>query len=289
MMGQNNTNVSDDRLVAYIDGELSSDERAAVAHALEQNPQLRERLDVLESGGRPFAEAFDLLLEAAPDARLQAMFAGLIDSPAERPAQEQEDNVRPFRRSRAPAGGTQPIWKIAMAASLVLTVFGGGVITGALVSREPASQRVDTSLDPATRNWMEAVAQYVSLFTEQTLAGMPADAPSRDAGLRRVSTALGINLSHEKLALPSLAFRGTQLLQLDGKPLAQIAFMSDSGKPVAICIIKTPRAPEAPAADRKQGLNIVHWIANGYGFMVIGDVPADALQRMSQEAKARLS
>ena len=289
MMGQNNTNISDDRLVAYIDGELSSDERAAVAHALEQNPQLRERLDVLESGGRPFAEAFDLLLEAAPDARLQAMFAGLIDSPAERPAQEQEDKVLPFRRSRAPAGGTQPIWKIAMAASLVLTVFGGGVITGALVSREPASQRVDVSLDPATRNWMEAVAQYVSLFTEQTLAGMPADAPSRDAGLRRVSTALGINLSHEKLALPTLAFRGTQLLQLDGKPLAQIAFMSDSGKPVAICIIKTPRAPEAASADRKLGLNIVHWIANGYGFMVIGDVPADALQRISQEAKARLS
>ena len=285
MIGQNNKDISDDRLVAYIDGELSPDERATVAHAMEENPQLRERLEFLDAGGRPFAQAFDLLLDAAPDARLQAMFAGLIDGAQTRPVLEEEENVVPLRRP-ATRPGMQPIWRIAAAASVVLTVFGGGVITGAIMRREPAQPIVE---DQATRNWMEAVAQYVSLFSEQTLAGMPADAASREAGLRRVSTALGINLSPEKLALPSLAFRGTQLLQLEGKPLAQIAFLSDTGKPVAICIIKTSRPPEAPAPERKQGLNIIHWIANGYGFMVIGDMPQDALQRISNEAMARLS
>ena len=62
-----------------------------------------------------------------------------------------------------------------------------------------------------------------------------------------------------------LDFRGTQLLQLEGRPIAQIAFQSETGKPVAICIIKTPRPAEEPTTDRRQGLNIVHWVADGYG------------------------
>jgi anti-sigma factor RsiW len=287
MTGQDNHGVSDDRLVAYIDNELSPDERAVVARALERDPELRERLEFLDTGGRPFGQAFDLLLDAAPDARLQAMFAGLIDgAPAGAGTQpEPDDTVVPFRRP-SPSPVSRNIWQLAAAASIALTVFGGGVITGAILGRD--TQQVATG-DPVTRNWMEAVAQYVSLFSDQTLAGMPADPAAREAGLRRVSTALGIDLSQEKLALPSLAFHGTQLLQLQGKPLAQIAFMSSTGKPVAICIIRTPKAPEPPAAERRHGLNIVHWVANGYGYMVIGDVPQDALQRISQEAMQRLS
>jgi anti-sigma factor RsiW len=286
MPSQSNSDMSDDRLVAYIDGELSADEREIVSRELERDPELRGRLEFLDAGGRPFAQAFDLLLEAAPDARLQAMFAGLIDGAATaRPTQENE-NVIPLRRP-TPSAGMRPIWQLAAAASIALTIFGGGVITGAILGREPAQRIAETP--SATRTWMEAVAQYVSLFSEQTLAGMPADEAAREAGLRRVSTALGIDLSRDKLALPSLAFRGTQLLQLEGKPLAQIAFQSETGKPVAICIIKTTKSPEAPSGDRKHGLNIVHWVANGYGYMVIGDVPQDALQRISQDAIQKLS
>lgn len=274
-----NNEVSDARLVAYLDNELPPTDRAAVARALEQNAELRQRLEFLDSGGRPFGNAFDLLLEAAPDNRLQAMFADLLNGEA---APAADEKVVPLRRS--PSAGMRPIWQMAAAASVALTMFGTGIVTGVIFKPEPI-----VTVD-ATRSWMEAVAQYVSLFSEQTLAGMPADPSAREAGLRRVSTALGLDVSREKLAaLPALEFRGTQLLQLEGKPLAQIAFMSDTGKPVAICIIKTAKPAEAPAPDRRHGLNIVHWVANGYGFMVIGDVPQESLRRIYAETVARFS
>jgi anti-sigma factor RsiW len=149
---------------------------------------------------------------------------------------------------------------------------------------QPAPQEV------AQRNWMDAVAQYVSLFSQETLAGMPADPAAREAGLQRVSSALGKLISQDKVAaIPSLDFRGTQLLQLEGRPIAQIAFQSETGKPVAICIIKTARPAENPSQERRLGLNIVHWVADGYGYMVIGDVPQDALTRISEAARAQLS
>jgi anti-sigma factor RsiW len=284
MIGPIDSNdMSDARLVAYIDGELSPEERAAIDRVLGMRPELRERLALLDSGGRPFAEAFDLLLRAAPDDRLQAMFASLSDAgPAVRDAIP-DDNVVQF--PRRPARAISPIWQAAVAASLALTVFGGGIVTGVLLApRTPIEQQADK------RNWVDAVADYVSLFTRDTLAGMPTEVAAQETGLGRVSAALGKDITPDKVAgLPQLAFKGTQLLQFDGRPIAQIAFLSDTGRPVAICIIRTPKPAEAPTALRREGLNIVHWIAGGYGYMVIGDVPADALTRISDAARARLS
>jgi anti-sigma factor RsiW len=278
----NENEVSDARLVAYLDNELPPADRTAVARALEQDAELRQRLEFLDTGGRPFASAFDLLLEAAPDQRLQAMFADLLDGQAAPETPPADEKVVPLRRS--PAARTRPIWQMAAAASIAVTMFGVGIVTGVVLKPE-STVTVD-----AQRSWMEAVAQYVSLFSEQTLAGMPADPAAREAGLRRVSTALGLDISREKLAsLPALDFRGTQLLQLEGKPLAQIAFMSDTGKPVAICIIKTTKPAEPPSPERRHGLNLVHWVANGYGFMVIGDVPQESLRRIYAETFARFS
>jgi anti-sigma factor RsiW len=294
MIGENNKDISDARLVAYLDGELSQAERADIARALEGNAELRERLDFLDSGGRAFGQAFDLLLDAAPDDRLQAMFAELVNGEAARPDEAAtaaaktpppgDEKVVPFPRKSA--GAFRPLWQMAAAASLALTMFGAGIITAVLYNPNTGIQ---APTDP-TRNWMDAVASYVSLFSEQTLAGMPSDNASRRAGLERVSHALGVHLTHDKVAaIPSVDFKGTQLLQLEGKPIAQLAFLSETGKPVAICIIRTTKPAEPPSPDRRQGLNIIHWVANGYGFMVIGDVPKDDLTRISDAARARLS
>src|SRR5271163_2780322 len=65
----------DARLVAYIDGELDKDERAAVEERLTTDADLRARLMRLREGERPFVAAFEALLERAPVERLQASLA----------------------------------------------------------------------------------------------------------------------------------------------------------------------------------------------------------------------
>jgi anti-sigma factor RsiW len=278
MIGPIDSNdINDARLVAYIDGELSAEDRRVIARALEQNPQLRERLEFLNTGSRPFAEAFDLLLEAAPEHRLRETYAGLLGRDFVRVPIS--DNVVPLRP--APKRVWSPVWQMAAAAVIGLVVFGGGIATGVLIGQQEHESEVAVQ-----QGWTDAVAQYVSMFSEQTLAGMAAD----QAAWQRISTSLGMALSRDKFAaIPSIQFRGTQLLQYEGRPLAQIAFQSDTGKPVAICIIRTTRPAETFSYTRRQGLNVVHWITNGYGYIVIGDVPQDVLARISEAARAQLS
>ncbi len=91
--------ISDAQLVAYIDGELSAAEYEGMAKALSHSSEARERLEKLKLGGRPFGEAFDLLLEAAPDDRLQAMFADLVAKQAgPSGTADNGKNVVPFRK-----------------------------------------------------------------------------------------------------------------------------------------------------------------------------------------------
>src|SRR5579871_5106762 len=62
----------DSQLVAYVDGGLSPDERAALEARLAGDPGLQERLRRLAAGNRPFSEAYDVLLRNAPRERLTA-------------------------------------------------------------------------------------------------------------------------------------------------------------------------------------------------------------------------
>ncbi|HKJ62520.1 MAG TPA: hypothetical protein VKA94_11110 [Hyphomicrobiales bacterium] len=285
-------NLSNEMLVAYIDGELDASESTALADALANDPDARARLESLKSGGRPFAEAFDAMLHAAPDDTLQAMFAdmvaqtsgGLINGRvSDRPADE---TVVPFHRP-APAQSQQarstPLWQMAAAAAVLALVFTGGLISGGIFN-EP--QRVAEQMP----GWREAAARYVALFSKETLEYMPSNVAERRANLAEAESVLGLQLTENRIADPDLDFQGTQLLNFNGKPLVQIAYLHGGQKPVALCIIAAAtNEPAPPANETRQGLNIVHWVEGGYGYMVIGDVPEDELNRIAERFRTQFS
>src|SRR5579863_8361320 len=67
----------DARLVAYIDRQLDVADRAALERRLAEDPVLRERLARLQDGDRPFADAFQVLRDAAPVGRGRASLAAI--------------------------------------------------------------------------------------------------------------------------------------------------------------------------------------------------------------------
>jgi anti-sigma factor RsiW len=290
MSPSDQVDLSNEKLVAYIDGELPGDEQQLVAEALMYDGEARERLAMLKAGGRPFGEAFDLLLEAAPDDKLQGMLAELMarrqagaastETPPE--ADGGEDNVVSFRPRNAPVPQRTPLWRMAAAAAILAFVFTGGLATGGFFS-EPVQ------VGEETVGWREAAARYVALFSKETLEGMPADPAERQTNLQRVETALGLQLPEDRISAPELTFQGTQLLKLKDKPLAQISYLHEGTTPVALCIIPSANPEAALSSESRQGMNVVHWVEGGYGFMVIGDVPDEELSRIAETFRGRFS
>lgn len=290
MSPSDQVDLSNEKLVAYIDGEMPDAEQQLVAEALMHDGDARERLATLKNGSRPFGDAFDLLLEAAPDDKLQGMLTELMakrqaggksaDTPAT--ADGDEENVVSFRPRNSPPPPRTPLWQMAAAAAILAFVFTGGLATGGFFN-DPVQ------VGEETVGWREAAARYVALFSKETVEGMPSDPAERQANLQRVETALGLQLPEDRISAPELTFQGTQLLKLKEKPLAQISYLHNGNTPVALCIVSSTDPESALSTETRQGLNVVHWVAGGYGFMVIGDVPDDELSRIAESFRGRFS
>jgi len=264
--------VSDEWLVAYLDGELPPDQHAAIARRIAGDAELQRRLLVLSGGNRPFKQAFAPLLAQAPEERMEAMFSRLS-------ASQRVTKASP--------------WRVVRAIAAAIVLFAAGLTADRLIpdlseSLEafiPGTQRAQDDDD----DWRQAVAEYLTLYSADTLSSIPDDDAMRQRELETLRSRLAINLSLQQLATSNLSFKRAQLFEYEGKPLGQIAYLDPDSGPVALCLIKSEGSNASPQVEQRQGFNIVYWTQSGHDFMVIGRMPVSRLQDLAAELSGRLA
>lgn len=260
----------DARLIAYLDGALSGEEKDALTARLATEEPLRARLDRIERGGRLIAPAFAALGADAPRARLEARLAAAIAS---------DETRLVLERPRARSWGL-PKWQPRLVAAALALFVLGGVVGALLVGHMDR----DTGANEAVaEGWRQAVAEYWSLTTPDTLALAPT--PERaTAELKAASAKLGVDLSSVPNAFPGLSFRGAQLFDFHGRPLVQIAYLDPQHGPIAYCVIADPDRKElGPTTEELDGFTVVHWASGGQARLLIGRAPAERLQALAQK------
>ncbi len=255
----------DDVLVGYLDGELGEARRAALEARLAGDATLKARLEALGAGGRRFAEAFDVLLAAAPRERLDAALAGAF-------GQRGRQRSTPWRRLAMMAAGVA-----LFAVGAVGGYFGPRLITA------PEQQQA-----AAQPNWRDAVADYQAFLTVESMSVIAEDPASVGQELAAVGAKLSLDLSPEKLALPHVYLKRVQLLDYREHPLVQLAYLSSADGPISFCIIANGRPDQPPQFEERNGFNIVFWTAGGRGYLLIGKAPRDTLEALAGELATRV-
>ncbi len=253
-------------LVAYLDGELDSEERARLEARLADDAALKARLDELSRSDRRFAEAFDGLLAAAPVERLNAMLDGVAGAKA----------AGPSRRGRGLA---------AIAAALALFVAGG--LVGYVASQATRQAPTETAQAPPP-GWRQVVAEYLVLTTADTLAIVPESPAVLSDELAAIGERLALDLSPDRLALPHVYLKRAQLFEFRGMPLAQIGYLSRDDGPVAFCIIANGQPDAGVAFEQREGSNIVFWTRDGRGYMLVGKAPREKLEALAADLAAHV-
>ena len=133
------------------------------------------------------------------------------------------------------------------------------------------------------------VAEYLTLYTRDTLANMPDDRSLRETELKSVGDKLALGLSVDKVALDGLALKRSQLFDLDGRALAQIAYLTSDDGPVAFCIIADGEGNRDLSFEERQGKNVVYWSKGGHAFMLIGKLSRSALETFAASLAARVA
>lgn len=265
---------SDETLVAYLDGELDPAEQRHVEAWLAADPAVRERMDALAGATDLVRSAYaDIVNEPVPE-RLIAAARGETAAAAAS-AQEAEILVlRPQKRG-GPLPGRR--WHIGMAAAAGLfgVVFGGVgtyVGMGVLNRVNPADER---QLASATLNriWLDNAAASYRLAINaggNMLVDVPASNDPREA-LQKISQNL------PQVRLPDLkpwglSFRGARLVVVDGRPAAQLVYVTDNKAigPLTLVIGASKQPDIARSIERRQDVNLLYWRHQGRAYALAG-------------------
>jgi len=266
---------NDEALVAYLDGELDTAERGHVEAWLDADPAVRDRLAALAQSADLLRGAYaDFLNEPLPE-RLIAAARG--ETAAAPQAHEAEILVL---QPRARAAARIPLrhWPIGLAAAAGLfgLIFGGvgtylGI--GVLNPANPAAQG-QLAAGAANGAWLDNAAGYYELVVnagDNMLIDVPASSDTSEA-LQKISQSLPTQVRLPDLKPWGLSFRGARLVVVEGRPAAQLVYVTDNKAigPVTLVIGASKEPDIAPKSDRRQDVNMTYWRHQGHAYALAG-------------------
>jgi anti-sigma factor RsiW len=264
------TELSDELLMAYIDGQLDKPQASVVGHMLHADGELAQRVRRMQESQARFLELFGALVREGP---MSAAKAGKAKSP------QLDRNV------------VDPTGFVTAGVAALLVVFGASLgFTTAYFSgmSHNTSAVVDEGVQMPPANWSEDIAELHAFFTPETLTA------SRDsqANPEVVRFQLG-RLSPRAAVLPDfsqsgLRFVRAQALSYRGNRLIQLVYTGKSDPLVAV-YITSGDGDSAVSPGRFGDVKTVSWSTGGLRFLIAADMTQEALRALAAIAQAQLA
>lgn len=238
--------VHEEKLSAFLDGELPEAEAREIEAALERDPALQAELDALMAVDAKAQEGFAAMLDEPVPA---ALAAAVRDAPEAVTA-----NV-----TTAPVGRS---WWAAAAVVLALGLGGaGGYMTG-------LSQGTPVAAAPG---WLQDIADYHRVYAAQGRHLVEVGADEADHIRTWLTASVGAPVPTPDLSEHGLTFRGARLLVAAGKPVAQLMYTDADARVVALCLIATETPREGVATQTIGDFDMVSWGGTGANYVIVGD------------------
>ena len=185
--------------------------------------------------------------------------------------------LRYERRNRRDVKRAEELNKdLRKASAYVLSLLPPPITTG------PA--HVEWHFQPSTQLGGDAFGYY--WLDSETLIFYLIDVSGHGVGAAMHSVTV-MNVLRQR-ALPGIDFKRAQLLQYDGKPLAQIAYLDPETGPMALCIVASDAGRREPDLESRKGMNVVYWSNATHAFMLIGHAPADRMSGIADAVRGRI-
>lgn len=258
------TELSDDLLVAYVDGQLARKQTRAVEKVLEQDDVIARRVVALKDAHGRLEAAFEAIL-AGEEAEVSAMPA-------------------PQRPGIFIEWGTAA--KVALAstgliAALVLAIAGyGWPLVMPELARHPPGEAF-TEYTGSLPSWHEEAARAQALLSRASLEVGLESQGNQDLIAFQLSQAIGPSLKLPDLQSRGFRFVRAQLLRSGGEPVAQLLYLGTSGAPLAL-YAKKGEGSDAPQFKPYGPIGGVAWSEGGIAYLLAGEEDEGVLMRLAE-------
>lgn len=264
------TELSDELLVAYVDGQLARKQTRAVEKVLDQDDVLAARVDALKHA----------------HARLEAAFEAIL-------AGEEMD----VSAASVPAdGGLLVSWRtvkvtlagLGIVAALALAIAGYGwpLSLPGLGSSAPqlAASPAAAEAIVAVTGWQEEAARAHALLSRRTLeVGLESQA-NYDFVAFQMAQILGANPKIPNLQPQGFRFVRAQALRFGDEPLTQVLYLGAEGGPLAL-YAKKGEGSAVLSPGQLGDIRTVAWSEDGISYLLAGEVDDTLLMRIATRVK----
>jgi anti-sigma factor RsiW len=266
------TELSDELLVAYVDGQLARRQTQAVEKVLEQDDVIAKRVAALKNAhGR---------LEAAFEAILTGEEADAAATPTSHPPGLFIAWATLGKVSLATAG-------LVAAFVMLLAGFGWPLTTPefSLQSSGVADPDYVGSIPPS---WQEDAARAHALLSRASVEVGLESQGNRDLVAFQLAQAIGPALTVPDLSGQGLRFMRAQLLRTGDEPLAQLLYLGTSGAPLAL-YAKKRQETSTPSFKRYGALGGVAWSQAGIAYLLTGEGDEASLTKLADAIRVEMT
>ena len=267
---------SDEALVAYLDGELDDAERRHVEAWLDADPAVRDRLAGLAQSADLVRGAYaDIVNEPVP-VRLVAAARG--ETEAAQAAPQEAEILVLKRQGRAATPPPYRRWQLGLgaAAGLFGIMLGGAGTYIGVGLLNPVNPTAENRLAAVAANnsWLDNAAGYYKLTVnagDNMLIDVPASSDTSEA-LQKISQSLPQQVRLPDLKPWGLTFRGARLVVVNGRPAAQLVYVTDNKAigPLTLVIGASKQPDISRTFERRQDVNLLYWRHQGRAYVLVG-------------------
>jgi len=194
--------------------------------------------------------------------------------------------VRAGMQSLPQSGRLDPIQK-QFKAPTEKSFKSGGLIAATLAVGLGIGWVVSSFLQNNTTNWRTEVAQYQSLYVNETIAHLDVSPAELSKQFERASQALGLSLPQDALSnIDGLELRRAQVLGIAGAPLVQIVYRDSNGTPYALCVTTGTNA--AVGSEELYNMASHSWANGTHQFLLIGGRDQDLVDNLASDMSAKI-
>jgi anti-sigma factor RsiW len=258
------TELSDELLVAYVDGQLARKQTSAIDRVLAQDDVIAKRVAALRQAHRRLEAAFE------------AVLAGEEADATLRPIPPSPGLLLPWdtliKGGLAAAG-------LVVAIGLILAGYGWPLDSPDLL--RPRANSADTEYVGSLPDWREEVARAQVLLSRAGLEIGLDSQGNRDLMAVALQRAIGTELAPPDLGAEGFRFVRAQLLNFGGEPLAELLYLGSSGAPLALYAKKGGEGA-ASQAKRYGTLTGIAWSQGGLDYLLAGEGDEASLLRLAR-------
>jgi anti-sigma factor RsiW len=260
------TELSDELLVAYVDGQLAREQIRAVEKVLAKDDVIARRVAALqEAHGR---------LEAAFEAILASELGEVTATAPLAPPDWREAEPRRWRAKTALA-----------AAGIVLGLIAAVAIQGWPLSfPDLGATRARPPEAPALPAWQADAARTQSLLSRASVeVGLESQA-NRDFIAYQLAEAIGPDMRLPDLEAQGFRFVRAQILRYGDQPLAQLLYLPAKRDPLSLYAMEGHR-DRLPVFAQEAGINAVFWCEDGIAYLLAGREDEATLYRLAEKIR----